>query len=395
MSTILDALKKIEGQGGAQKPADPNELTRQIVHGGSSSVAKPVRRGAIVVLAIVVSAVAGAGLTMLGLSYMGEHSATPAVASPGPDAADGDQGLVGVEVAGEVEEVVAGERVARAGGGAASADDIEADPVTELMARAPAPDSLRTPVVTATPPADREPVVIPPPPGARNQLDPARKLAARREARVSRSARNAEANPAAQAPAPAAEKAKSEAEATNMAATQPESKPPVVVARTAEPKAKPAPPQRKPKSKPAAPAARTPRRAMKEKAIARAQAKAAPAPAPALPIERPPVEIVDIARAKPTPPPAAEPKREVVEEPVPTIPRASIPKIGVTATTWHPYKSRRSAELTLLEDGGAKLHTVRQGDTVGPYKVREITPSGVTLVHEGVEMQRRVGAEAR
>ncbi|MDP6980020.1 MAG: hypothetical protein QF570_15690 [Myxococcota bacterium] len=371
MSTILDALKKVEGEGPKATPAEPNELDRQIVHGGSSSIARPVRRGAIFFLAVLVAGVAGAGLTMLGLSTLqregGAEGDRPAVASAGSEVQGEVAGLEAVEVAGEVEEVMAGERVQRrgyeaAGGGAVDPETIEAEPATALLARAPDPSAGRTPVVNATPPTDRETIVIPPPAGGQKKPDVVRKLAAVREARVSQVTR--------EEPAVKREAMPRGEGAAGKRTSTPAKKSSVVRAKKA-----------------------TATSTREEPPVEVAVVTSKPEPTREAPIQRPPVEIVDIARKKPSA--TSPPQRARTPDSLPVIARDSIPKVGVTATTWHPYKSRRSAAVTLLEAGEAKRITVKQGDAVGPFKVSEITPTGVTLVHEGVELQRRVGAEAR
>lgn len=377
MSTILDALKKVEGQGGANPGAsEPNELDRQIVHGGSTSIARPVRRGALVLLAISLAVFAGAGLTWLGMALLDDGDTggtTPEVASAGPSG--GDSGLVGVEVDGRVAEVVDGQRLGEPPAQTPEevGESLEPEPATALLARAPDPDALTTPVVSATPPTDRETVVIPPPPGAQNQLDPAKKLAARRDTRFSRPAR-------ARPPAAGAVAGEASGEVAAPASVEP-----VEAARVAAPR--PAPPMRSSERK---------GRSHPEPVAAVVEERAAavdPSMVPPEAIVRPPVEIVDIARPKreAASAPPDEPRAKTLE----TLTRPALPKIGVTATLWHPQKSRRTAELRLLESGEARLLTVRQGDRAGPYEVAEISPTGVTLLHEGVEIQRRVGAEER
>lgn len=369
MSTILDALKKVEGEGQGMKPAEPNELDRQIVHGGASSIAKPVRRGAVVVIAVLVAAVAGAGVTMLGVSlWQGGSDAnlagegTPAVSSSG----EAVEGLEGVEVGGEVEEMIEGRRLAKAvepaNAEAREADALEAMPPSALLARATDPAAGRKAVVTATPSTDRETIVIPPPRGAENQLDPMRKLAARRQARVS-------GTPPARAPVEAQGRS-AETKAEDVAAEKPGAAKAAAEALAAS--------RPTPKPSEAPKVDRTPPAPVRE-------TEAPPTPPGAR--ERPPIEIVNIARVKqPAPPEASASPPEA---------RTSAARVGVSSTVWHPYKSRRKAEITLLDAGEARLHTVRQGDSVGPYLVKEITPSGVTFLYEGAETQRSVGAAAR
>ena len=64
-------------------------------------------------------------------------------------------------------------------------------------------------------------------------------------------------------------------------------------------------------------------------------------------------------------------------------------------TIWHPRPERRRAELSVEEGGATRTLELREGDFVGPLKLSEIGPLGVTFVHEGVEIQHRVGGTHR
>jgi hypothetical protein len=89
------------------------------------------------------------------------------------------------------------------------------------------------------------------------------------------------------------------------------------------------------------------------------------------------LETVDVA-----PEPVAF--RVSVPDPVPTL--------SVNHTTWHPRRQRRRAEVSVIEAGDSRTIELKEGESVGPFKVAEIGPTGVTFVHKGVEIQRRVGA---
>ncbi|MEE8581840.1 MAG: hypothetical protein V3T33_09650 [Myxococcota bacterium] len=71
------------------------------------------------------------------------------------------------------------------------------------------------------------------------------------------------------------------------------------------------------------------------------------------------------------------------------VPRQPIPDLTVTHTVWHPEPARRVALLELA--GSAAPLELREGDAVGPLILVEIAPSGVTFLHNGVELRRRVG----
>jgi hypothetical protein len=95
--------------------------------------------------------------------------------------------------------------------------------------------------------------------------------------------------------------------------------------------------------------------------------------------------------------------RATVTKPVPAPvqvaalrqPRASAegaPKIAVLGTKWHPRVDRRSAEITLSDGEGTRTIEVREGQRVGSLEVVEIAPTGATFRHKGAEIKRRVGA---
>lgn len=115
----------------------------------------------------------------------------------------------------------------------------------------------------------------------------------------------------------------------------------------------------------------------------------------------PPVAVAKKAIAKPAI--EAPLPRATVTKPAPTTvqvaaisqPRESgqgAPGIAVLGTKWHPRVDRRSAEVTLSEGGGTRTIEVRQGQRVGSLEVVEIAPTGVTFRHNGAEIKRRVGA---
>ncbi|MCP5043768.1 MAG: hypothetical protein GY944_22290 [bacterium] len=307
MSTILDALRKVEGQRPAS--AGARELDRKIVEQEARAPARPVRRLAIVSAAVLFSAAAGVGVTLLGLSFAQERLLPIAADTPGevPPVAAAEAAVP--ETAERAESVVVAAEVLEA----QPARQAEPESIpTAIFARPPRVPDDRPAVIVATPPLDREPVVIPDPAPPKPTRDPVARLEAAREARLSRAPRE-------------------------------------------------------------------------------------PTPQPEVQVEpeRPPVEIIEIARANPKPPTPPATLREPDPTPLPVIVRGELPKVAVTGTTWHPFNERRRAQVRVMDAGEASAVEVREGDTIGPFEVREITPTGVTLLHEGVEMQRRVGAAAR
>ncbi len=77
---------------------------------------------------------------------------------------------------------------------------------------------------------------------------------------------------------------------------------------------------------------------------------------------------------------------------IPRLTRTPLPDIQVKSTVWHPNAGRREVVVQVEEGGSSRLVTMREGEALGPLELNEIRPSGVTFVHEGVEVQYRVGA---
>jgi hypothetical protein len=95
-------------------------------------------------------------------------------------------------------------------------------------------------------------------------------------------------------------------------------------------------------------------------------------------------EVASPPAEPPAPPPAAPaPGSRRVE-------RTPVPEVLVRKTVWHPLAARRQAVVEVAGQG--EPLELREGDAVGPLVVREISPSGVVFLHEGVELRRRVGA---
>jgi len=99
--------------------------------------------------------------------------------------------------------------------------------------------------------------------------------------------------------------------------------------------------------------------------------------AAAAPAAKPPAT----SRAEPQPKPASRAAEPILRPPVPNV--------YVERTIWHPLAERRVAVVEVEgSDGTLELH---EGDVVGTLVVGKIAPSSVFFVHDGVELQRRVG----
>jgi hypothetical protein len=62
----------------------------------------------------------------------------------------------------------------------------------------------------------------------------------------------------------------------------------------------------------------------------------------------------------------------------------------VSRTVWHPVASRRIAYLEF--EGRGEIVALREGESIGPLLVTEISPTGVLFDNRGSEFKRRVGA---
>jgi hypothetical protein len=127
-------------------------------------------------------------------------------------------------------------------------------------------------------------------------------------------------------------------------------------------------------------------------AAAVATPAAAPTPEPVAepalpdPIPKPnvkPQPAIPAAAPDPAPPAAVPPAKAAV--------RASLPKLMVAGTSWHPRAERRTATVEL--EGRADPLELHEGDAVGSLVVREIQPSGVVFLLGDVELRRRVGEQ--
>lgn len=74
----------------------------------------------------------------------------------------------------------------------------------------------------------------------------------------------------------------------------------------------------------------------------------------------------------------------------PVIVRRSLPELVVKRTLWHPDAKRRVASVQVA--GRSELIELREGDAIEDLTVVEITPTGVSFDHGGVELYKRLGA---
>ncbi len=123
-------------------------------------------------------------------------------------------------------------------------------------------------------------------------------------------------------------------------------------------------------------------------AVREARVSRVPSQAPAAP--RPQVFEVEPVPARPVP---VDPPRVAVEPPLPVIVRDPVPAVMAKRTTWHPRRDRRRVELSVVEAGESRIVEMREGEFLGPLELVEIGPTGITFLHEGVEIQHRVGAK--
>ena len=87
-----------------------------------------------------------------------------------------------------------------------------------------------------------------------------------------------------------------------------------------------------------------------------------------------------------------------VMSPASSVPEANtngVPRFAISGTTWHPYRQRRTADISVESAGGTRTVEVREGEMLGPMKVSEIGPASITFLHEGKVIKRRIGAGLR
>lgn len=139
-----------------------------------------------------------------------------------------------------------------------------------------------------------------------------------------------------------------------------------------------------------------------------------PTPSPDFEIVRPDPNALPRALTPPPLPVIREEEMEIVEEPVrstrpsvirpmpeeyveepleeapePRVAARSPSAVRVARTLWHPSADRRLAWVEI--DGQTAMREVREGESVGPYVVREIEPAAVVFSDGASEVRREVG----
>jgi hypothetical protein len=95
---------------------------------------------------------------------------------------------------------------------------------------------------------------------------------------------------------------------------------------------------------------------------------------------------------------AGESVSDDVMSPASSLPEANtneVPRFAISGTTWHPYRQRRTADISVETAGGTRTVEVREGEMFGSMKVSEIGPTSITFLHEGKVIKRRIGAGLR
>jgi len=326
MSTILKALQKLEeNQTERQFPATP-ELEGEVAAGKEGAGSRPWRRIALVVAAVLLSGVAGVGVTLAGLSYWQASLFDSENAAVAADATADDVAVVAANTSAKNASDSALE-VAPKQAAPVAMPQLAEEATVVIVA-----DILERRAAATVDPLDSLPVAI-------LTRKPAARLAAVRETRVSRVPKAVE--------------------------------PPLA-------RDEPAPTRREPV------------------AIASVRVEAAspkPVRAPVVAVEPTKVAAAVLPEIRPKVTPKLS--QDITPEFIPEIVRAPVPSVVVMRTIWHPRPERRRAELSVEEGGATRTLELREGDYVGPLKLSEIGPLGVTFVLEGVEIQHRVGGTHR
>jgi hypothetical protein len=322
VSTILDALRKLQRERAAQHPSRDlrGSVTDEIP--SPRAPARPARRALLVGVGVLALAVAGGG-AWLARSVWLHRSASPA---------SSDESLAAGESAPSAEGQAATEEELDSLERETLATESEMDRATAAEPETPAP-------VAASPTPAPAPAAGAPPGSA--PVDAAAEAQAERERLA-----------AVQAEAVAAAEAQRQAEAA--AAARAAAPPPVPVppAVAPEPAAEVTPP---PAVTPAAPPAVTPKAA-----AAAPKPKASPKP-----------KAKAVAKLEP-PRESPEARDEPVEPPAP----AAFPPVRVESIRWHPLSERRVASLRFEQQNVSDAH---EGDIVAGVLVYRIDPGAVEL----------------
>jgi hypothetical protein len=425
MSTIMKALRKVEDQKKAEANASqPGELERQIVQDAELPRKNPPKRVAVIVGAVVLSGLAGVGMTLGALSLLQTNGDGVATASEAPGLIAAGQAAV-VAVPDERNEgttVVVAQDVlnnisnsnknnARAGGieivaGSQNGKDVI---VVNAASASEAPGDA-----SATPPLVTEPVP------ARIIEDPAAiaRLKARREARFSRmprkTAQAATATPSGEEPIAKIVTATADvtpARAPVMAVNIPDETTDTVVRHQ----------RAETKAIEGELAAVTPMRigvaephniVREEVDVVQPQVVSSviskldeqmidhevSQDSHRVVVESSDNEFVELEVEVEAEVEAGESVSDDVMSPASSLPEANtneVPRFAISGTTWHPYRQRRTADISVETAGGTRTVEVREGEMFGSMKVSEIGPTSITFLHEGKVIKRRIGAGLR
>ncbi|MFB0978174.1 MAG: hypothetical protein QMC73_10955 [Myxococcota bacterium] len=425
MSTIMKALRKVEDQKKAEANASqPGELERQIVQDAELPRKNPPKRVAVIVGAVVLSGLAGVGMTLGALSLLQTNGDGVATASEAPGLIAAGQAAV-VAVPDERNEgttVVVAQDVlnnisnsnknnARAGGieivaGSQNGKDVI---VVNAASASEAPGDA-----SATPPLVTEPAP------ARIIEDPAAiaRLKARREARFSRmprkTAQAATATPSGEEPIAKIVTATADvtpARAPVMAVNIPDETTDTVVRHQ----------RAETKAIEGELAAVTPMRigvaephniVREEVEVVQPQVVSSviskldeqmidhevSQDSHRVVVESSDNEFVELEVEVEAEVEAGESVSDDVMSPASSLPEANtneVPRFAISGTTWHPYRQRRTADISVETAGGTRTVEVREGEMFGSMKVSEIGPTSITFLHEGKVIKRRIGAGLR
>ncbi|MBW2723538.1 MAG: hypothetical protein JRE71_04060 [Deltaproteobacteria bacterium] len=333
MSTILKALRKLEDEQPARASADPTQLDREVLADDAKERSRPLRRIAVVMIAVLFSGLAGAGLTLAALTFWQTRSLNPQNQSEPP-------AVAAAAATSQAAAANSQEERAEAPTVVVVADILEQRAARSALADAraiPAPEHYAEPAPSIV---EHEPVIV----------------KAQSEAFVRES----------DEPVP---------EPLFLVREDPVQKDPVREAPERNPIAELAAVREARLSSLPAEARSVTRVAPVAPKVAAVQSE--PEQVEPEPVEWPELESVDVA-----------PDPVLVSVTVPD----PVPSFTVTRTTWHPTQQRRRVELSLLEAGETRTVELREGEFVGPFKVSKIGPSRVTFDHNGIEIERRVGA---
>jgi hypothetical protein len=425
MSTIMKALRKVEDQKKAEANASqPGELERQIGQDAERPRKNPPKRVAVIVGAVVLSGLAGVGMTLGALSLLQTNGDGVATASEAPgliaagqaavvavpdERNEGTTVVVAQDVLNNISDSNSNKNNARAGGieivaGSQNGKDVI---VVNAASASEAPGDA-----SATPPLVTEQVP------ARIIEDPAAiaRLKARREARFSRMPRKTEqaatATPSGEEPIAKIVTATADvtpARAPVMAVNIPDETTDTVVRHQ----------RAETKAIEGELAAVTPMRigVAEPHNIVREEVEVVQPQVVSSVISKLDEQMIDhdvsqdshrvvvessdnefVELEVEAEVEAGESVSDDVMSPASSLPEANtneVPRFAISGTTWHPYRQRRTADISVETAGGTRTVEVREGEMFGSMKVSEIGPTSITFLHEGKVIKRRIGAGLR